>query len=449
MNFTDKVVKVVANVVKIDWEMPFKIEQVGVGSGSGFFIDKHHILTCAHVVFNAQEVLVEIPKYGEHKFAVDVLGVCPQVDIALLKLKDKKVVGTPLKLGDSSKLLPGDEALAVGFPLGLSGIKVTKGIISGRVISMLQMDSSINPGNSGGPLIKDGKVIGISQGAITDVTNMNLAVPINRLMLIKDELHKKRHLIKRPFIGAEYNNMDESMFNYLGSKCKSGVYITRVYPGSPTDNAGIKEGDVLCKIGKYHLDNYGLMDSYWDSEKMNITDMISTVPNEGVVPIEYWNDKKLVKGKLKLTPYNLAVDLLFPMYEPIDFEIFAGLIVMPLCINHIEKFDKAIQLKRYMFPKNRVDPKLIVTKVLPGSYISRYGVIEDLDFIAEVNGKEVNTIEEYRKALKKPVKGGLLQFKTVEGAMITVPVKKVVEEAPMLAQAYGYPVSDTIRTFLK
>lgn len=443
MNYSDKVVKVIANVIKIDWQMPYKIAEAGIGSGSGFFIDKEHILTCAHVVCNAKEVLVEIPKYGQKKFKVDILGISPQIDIALLKLKDgKKLSVTPLKLGDSSKVLPGNEVFAVGFPLGLAGVKVTKGIISGRVMSMLQMDTSINPGNSGGPLIKDGKVIGINQGAITNVTNMNLSVPIDKLKLIKADLYKKHHLIKRPFIGAEYNNMDDSLIKYLGSKCKNGIYISRVYPGSPIEKAGIKEGDVVCKIGKYKLDNYGLMNSYWDSEKMNISDMISTIPNNTAVPIEYWSSgKNLVKSKLKLTPYDLPIDIKFPLYEPIGFEIAAGMIVMELSLNHIEKFDDSIKLKKFMIPKNRAKKRLIVTKVLPGSYIGERDVVDDTDFIVEVNGVKVNDIDGYRKALLKPVAGksGILQFKTDDNSMFTIPLKTALEEEPMLAQTYGYP----------
>jgi serine protease Do len=441
MNYSDKVVKVIANVIKIDWQMPYKISEAGIGSGSGFFIDKEHILTCAHVVCNAKEVLVEIPKYGEKKFKVDILGLSPQIDIALLKLKDSKKINiTPIKIGDSSKVIPGDEVFAVGFPLGLAGVKITKGIISGRFMSMLQMDTSINPGNSGGPLIKDGKVVGINQGAITHVTNMNLAVPIDKLNLIKKELYKKNNLIKRPFIGAEYNNMDESLIKYLGSKCKNGIYVSRVYNGSPVDNAGIKEGDVICKIGKYKLDNYGLMNSYWKSEKMNISDMISTIPNNTTIPIEYWSSsKKLVKTKMKLTPFNLPIDIKFPLYEQIEFEIAAGMIVMELCANHIEQFENSIKLKKFLIPKNRTKKRLIVTKVLPGSYISEIGVVEDTDFIVEVNGIKVNDIKQYREALLKPINGKLLKFKTDDNSIFTIPLKNVLDEELLLSQTYGYP----------
>lgn len=440
MHYSDKVVKVISNVIKIDWQMPYKIAEAGIGSGSGFFIDKEHILTCAHVITDAKEVLVEIPKYGEKKFKVDVLGISPQIDIALLKLKDaKKINITPFKLGDSSKVLPGDEVFAIGFPLGLAGVKVTKGIISGRFMSMLQMDSSINPGNSGGPLIKHGKVVGINQGAITNVTNMNLSVPIDKLKLIKKELYKNNNLIRRPFIGAEYNNMDESLVKYLGSKCKTGIYITRVYPGSPVEKAGIKEGDVVCKIGKYKLDNYGLMNSYWNSEKMNISDMISTIPNNTSVPIEYWsNEKGMIKSKLKLTPYNLAIDIKYPLYESINFEIVAGMIVMELCANHIQHFEDSIKLKKFMILKNRSKKRLIVTKVLPGSYISKRDVVEETDFIVEVNGTKVNDINQFRKALVKPLKNEILQFKTDDNSLFTIPLKTALDEQQMLAETYGY-----------
>ena len=77
---TKSVVRIVADNILIDWITPYQISSSsGLGSGTGFFIDKHgHILTCAHVIANAHNVLIEIPEYGLKKFKCDVLGICPE-----------------------------------------------------------------------------------------------------------------------------------------------------------------------------------------------------------------------------------------------------------------------------------------------------------------------------------------------------------------------------------
>ena len=445
MSYADKVVKINAQMIELDWSMPYKIERSSMAFGSGFFMDtKGHILTCAHVVINAQEISVEIPKYGERRFEADVLGICPQLDIAMLKLRDSKVKIGAFKLGDSSKIKSGDETFAIGFPLSLPSLKITRGIISGKAFSMFQMDTAINPGNSGGPLIKGGKVIGINQGAFVNAVDMNLSVPINQIKLIKEDLYKRRHLIHRPFIGIEYNNLDPSTIKLLNSKCNSGIYISRVYKGSPLDKAGVKEGDILCKIGRHVLDNYGQMSGNGEQKKMSLYDMINTIPNGGTVSIQFWSGKKLIKSKLKLTPYQLPIDIVYPLYQPFDYELFGGLVVMKLTINHIKLFEQNPLLSNYLIPKNRMESKLIISSVLPGSYIQTLDVVHPSQFIEKVNGKRVKTVPEYRKALLNPIKKGkqlLIQFGFEDGGMITIPVETLLQQEPKLMETYGYPVS--------
>ena len=140
----------------------------GEGQGSGVIIGpKGIILTNNHVVQNAESV--EIVLTDERKFPGRVLGTAPENDLAVVCIDESGL--DPVEIGSSADLRLGDEAIALGYPLGL-GPTVTRGIVSGlgREIeplggvplkNLIQTDAAINPGNSGGPLVdREGKLIG-------------------------------------------------------------------------------------------------------------------------------------------------------------------------------------------------------------------------------------------------------------------------------------------------
>ena len=149
--------------------------------GSGFFIDNQgHLLTCSHVVDDAMKIFIEIPNHGDEKIEVEVLGLCPDLDIALLKTinyKNKEFyeLHEPDYIYEINQ---GTDVLAIGFPLGQDNIKYTKGIISGRQHGLIQTDTPINPGNSGGPLILDDKVVGINSSGIRFANNIGYVTHI-------------------------------------------------------------------------------------------------------------------------------------------------------------------------------------------------------------------------------------------------------------------------------
>ncbi|MEM2589842.1 MAG: trypsin-like peptidase domain-containing protein, partial [Zestosphaera sp.] len=156
------------------------------GAGSGFFVEPGLIVTNAHVVMNAREVVVLVPKHGKER--AKVLVADPYRDLALLKVGVSDA--EPLPLGDSDKLKVGDLVFAIGSPLGLPGPSVSMGVVSalGRTITgenivledLVQTDAAINPGNSGGPLINvDGEAVGVATAIIPYAQGIGFAIPIN------------------------------------------------------------------------------------------------------------------------------------------------------------------------------------------------------------------------------------------------------------------------------
>ncbi len=163
------------------------------GVGSGFIFDKRgYILTNYHVIESAEQISVSLPN-GKN-YDAELVGGDEDLDLAIIKINADEDLPT-LPLGDSDKIKIGEDAIAIGNPLGLQNT-VTSGVISatnrsipkpdgnGNYVDLIQTDATINPGNSGGPLLNiHGEVIGINTAIAVDPqlgsVNIGFAIPIN------------------------------------------------------------------------------------------------------------------------------------------------------------------------------------------------------------------------------------------------------------------------------
>mgnify|MGYP000999466140 CR=1 FL=1 len=456
-----KTVKVLAQKIKFDWIHPYKNESTKKSVGSGFFInDKGYILTCSHVVEQSQKVFIEIPSLGDEKIEVDVINICPELDIALLKTKTYKnehyfELHKPNYIYN---IKPGIDVYAIGFPLGQDNIKFTKGIISGREKSLIQTDAPINPGNSGGPLLLDNKVIGINSSGILLANNIGYAVPIEYYYLIKKEIHNisNNKIIRRPHFGLLFHNSNEALLKVEKSNCKTGVYVQNVFKNSPVSKSGIKDGDILCSINNIKIDNFGLFDKEWFNEKMKIDDIIKTIKINDIINIEYTRKNRLYKKKFKFNNFQLPVNKKYPIYEinKIDYEVFGGFIVMDLTMNLLVKFFKSVEFKLENIKKNnrnynnllsyfnsekKTKNKLIITHVFPNSLLNNLSIIKDYNIIDKINNIKVSTLTEFRNAVKKNRK--YLEIISETNDKVVLDIKSLLDEEILFSNTYKYKLS--------
>jgi S1-C subfamily serine protease len=178
--------------IKTQSDDPGKEEGIGVGSGV-VIDDQGDILTALHVVEDATEIAIVFADGSES--SADIVSSEPEMDIAVLHPHEPPGLIVPAVLGNPNNMRVGDEAFAVGNPLGLAG-SMSAGVISGfdrtlpanedgrQFEGLIQFDAAVNPGNSGGPLLnRRGQVIGIVT-ALADptergsFTGIGFAVPI-------------------------------------------------------------------------------------------------------------------------------------------------------------------------------------------------------------------------------------------------------------------------------
>jgi S1-C subfamily serine protease len=242
-------------------------QQQGLGSGVITRSDGV-ILTNAHVVEGASEVTVTLP--DGRTFTGKVLGGDPLTDVAVVKVVASRLPVAPL--GDSSKVRPGEWAIAIGNPLGLDNT-VTAGIISaiqrtnavgeGQRVPYIQTDAAVNPGNSGGPLINDrGQVIGINT-AIRQApgAGLSFAIPINVARQIAAQI-LERGFASHPYIGVRLQALTPQLaqeINATTSQCRlpevNGVVVVDVMAGSPAAKAGLRPCDLITAVGSKAVKN--------------------------------------------------------------------------------------------------------------------------------------------------------------------------------------------------
>lgn len=267
--------------------------QVEEGAGSGIVLTNNGwILTNKHVVSDSGQLSV-ILSDGTVYENVKVAGKDPLNDLAFLKISGVKNL-KPAKLGDSSTVRIGQTVVAVGNSLGEFQNTVTSGIISGTgrpiyakegskveaLTDLLQTDAAINPGNSGGPLVNlSGQVIGINTAIAEDAQSIGFSIPINSAKGIIKHL-KSSGKIARAYLGINYITINPEVAKEYELPVKKGAYVfaekgQSVISDSPAQKAGIKDGDIIIKIGGLTVGDKGsvasLVSEYATGETVEIT----------------------------------------------------------------------------------------------------------------------------------------------------------------------------------
>ncbi|MCC7404860.1 MAG: Do family serine endopeptidase [Bdellovibrionales bacterium] len=230
--------------------------------GTGFIIREDGlIITNNHVVDKADVIQVQLSENSKESYQAKVIGKDARTDIALIKIEVKKKLPVAT-LGSSSSLQVGEWVAAFGNPYG-HGHTMTKGIISalGREIDelnrfpFLQTDASINPGNSGGPLVNtQGEVIGVNSAIDARAQGIGFAIPIDNVKSILPTLEKNGS-IKRGFLGVLMQDVDDDSAKSLGLTRTDGALITQVIPDSPAEKSGMKDYDLVTKVGEKQVAN--------------------------------------------------------------------------------------------------------------------------------------------------------------------------------------------------
>ena len=223
------------------------------GVGSGFIISADgFVMTNAHVVDGADEVLVTLP--DKREFKAKLIGADKRTDVAVVKIDS---TGLPfVRIGDINRLRVGEWVMAIGSPFGLENT-VTAGIVSakqrdtGDYLPFIQTDVAVNPGNSGGPLINmRGEVVGVNSQIYSrsgGFMGISFAIPIDEAMRVSEQLRSSGR-VTRGRIGVQIAEVTREVAESIGLGKPQGALVRSVETGSPADKAGIEAGDIITRF---------------------------------------------------------------------------------------------------------------------------------------------------------------------------------------------------------
>lgn len=462
----DTVVQIFAQIAELDLLQPYKTPVQYNARGSGFFInDQGDIITNAHVVDQAIALWIQIPSLGKRVIDVYVVGTCPERDIALLRVtdRDRKIIRSQLgmipylPLGDSDVIYRADDVLALGYPLGQESLKSTTGVISGREKNMIQISAPINPGSSGGPLLNaKGEVIGINTSGITEAQNIGYIIPINDLKVIIDDLVHVP-LLRKPYLGIVPQNATDTLTDYLGNPQPGGCYIIEVIKNSPAYKANMQRHDMIYQINGYPVDIFGDISVPWSEDKISMGTYISRLGiGDTIDMVVYRKGERLTITVNVDYSQPLSIRKIYPGYEPIDYEVFGGMVVLEVTLNHIKIFNNhAPGLARYTDVLSQTEPVLLITHIFPNSQLFKSRTIIPGFTIREINNVPVHTLEQFRESLLLSQETGYLTIqacdtvtKMSDNIFVALPFAKLLEEELLLSQIFHYPIGQTVQQLL-
>ena len=257
LDIIEKASKSVVNIstIKLVHNMFYQAVPVS-GMGSGTIIDdKGLILTNNHVVGGAKKIHVTL--WNNEALEGTIAGSCAVHDIAVVKVNGKNLQAA--ELGNSDKLRVGQRVYAIGNPFGLAGgPTVTSGVISainrtiesqrGLIENLVQTDAAINPGNSGGPLVDlEGKVAAINTAIIPFAQGIGFAIPINSAKACTNGM-MANGIAERPWLGVIGLSINSKLARYYGLPVEHGVLVTKVAEGSPAEDAGMADNDIILEL---------------------------------------------------------------------------------------------------------------------------------------------------------------------------------------------------------
>ncbi|HTU65682.1 MAG TPA: DegQ family serine endoprotease [Steroidobacteraceae bacterium] len=372
------------------------------GEGSGFIVSPDgYILTNAHVVADADEVTVRMTDRRE--YPAKVIGVDKRTDVAVIKIEGKQL--PVVRIGDASKLRPGEWVLAIGSPFTFEN-SVTAGIVSatGRsmpgedLVPFIQTDVAVNPGNSGGPLFNlNGEVVGINSQIYSrsgGYMGLSFAIPIDVANNVRQQLVSTGKVV-RGRIGVQIQEVNAQIADAFELDRPRGALVGQVIDGGPAEKGGVKTGDVILAVNGKTVER-----------SAQLPGVISAIKPGDTAKLDVWRDHATKTLNVKVEEFQEETQKVAnrDVEQPAKADRL-GLSVRPLGADE----RKQAETEGYLLVEDVAGPAA-QAGVRPG------------DVILGVNGKSVKSVAELKNATAAGSKTVAILLER-EGTQIFVPIR--------------------------
>lgn len=482
-DISNSVVKIESCVNNFDHFVPYQKNTVKTeNSGSGFFISQDEILTNYHVIKNTCSLMIKIKALGSEKLSVDLVGVCPSLDLALLRLTEKskakinKVLPEipVLPIGSSDLLRRGDQIITLGYPFGVDDLKITAGVFSGTqnivlldqelLLTAIQTDAAINFGNSGGPSINEkGECVGVNfcVSISPGVQNVGYVLPIS---YVKEaiEVLKTNKIYRKLNVGLVYVQAISSyLAKWIGLENEGGLFVGSVLKGSIIEKFGVQVGDSIISLNGLKIDSSGLVQTEWSEDKVSAIFVAERLLRQDGLKLELIRAGKAMEIDIPVIDADILgkttpkIRFKFAESEEIKAEIFGGCLFCEMSTNHIFAAQTNPGLVMYtalattlnpgllsvLKPENQSETKLVITNILSSSVAegSRVGIRPSM-VLRSINDIKVKNLKELSEEIKMSLERNdeFVVLEIEEGLKFPLKLSDVVDDEVRLAALHGY-----------
>jgi S1-C subfamily serine protease len=324
------------------WDAPWRFDAVRKSSGSGLVVRGKRIMTNAHVLSWARQVLVR--RFQDPRpYLARVVYIGHDCDLALLAVEDESFFDglEPLELGDLPKVR--SSVVTYGYPAGGEQISYTRGVVSrievqpyshigNRGFLAVQTDAAINPGNSGGPVIQEDKVVGISFQGIPGLENTGFFIPPPVIQhFLKDIADGEYQGFPQAGIRlSSLQNPDYRRYLKLPDN-DLGARIDSIYP-VPSTQQVLRKEDVLLQVGSHAVGSDGTI--LYEGNRVHASAAFSEVQHGENLALNLWREGQELKVSLPL--YVLRDDVAEgSQYTLPKYYVFGGLVFTPLSQDYL------------------------------------------------------------------------------------------------------------------
>jgi S1-C subfamily serine protease len=413
------VVQIISFMQQPSWDAPWRFDSVRRAGGSGFVIKGKRIMTNAHVVSWAKQIIVR--RYQDPRpYVAEVEFVGHDCDLAVLTVEDGRFFDNleALDFGELPKVRT--PVVTYGYPAGGEEISYTRGVVSrielepyahigNRQLLSGQTDAAINPGNSGGPVIQDDRVVGVAFQGTPGLENTGFFIPPPVIEHFLKDI-EDGHYDGFPQAGMRvvalqnpaYRSLLKLPDDNLGARVDSLLPI-------PSTEKVVQRDDVLLRVGQYPVADDATI--LYQGNRLSAALGFQMAQQGENVPLQIWRAGKAMDVSLPVFVYEADHAAGFQYSALPRFYVYGGLVFTPLSLDYLralgrttpdpsnaELFYELYYHRQEDTATARREP-VVLSSVLADA-VNANVAIRGRSLVDKINGLRIETLEDAVRALE-------------------------------------------------
>ena len=437
------------------WDAPWRNKPVSASSGSGFVIEGDRVMTNAHVVSWAKQIVLR--RFQDPRpWLARVEYISHECDLAVLKVDTPGFFDElkPLPVGGLPKVQ--STVVTCGYPAGGEQISYTRGVVSriemqnyvhigNKAFLSVQTDAAINPGNSGGPVFQGDEVVGVAFMGTPGLENTGFFIPPAVINHFLDDVSDGKY-DGFPKAGIRIVSLQNPAYRrYLGLPATGdGARIDSL--ADYTEKAGLlKKDDVILAVGEHPVGSDGTI--LLEGNRVYCTTAFQ-VPQKGQkLKLKVWRDKKEINVAVPMEVRGDDANIGNLFDAPPRYFVFAGLVFTPLTLDYVRTFGRnwrsvanSEMIYELYYRRNETPEKMRKEPVVLASTLA-HPVNADMRLSSRaminlINGKRIESLEDVIAAFQENTKAQhIIQF--VSGTVECLDNVRAEEANPEILSTYG------------